>query len=180
MKWNPYCFFYSQLKLILGKEHQCRPLAAQILPAHLAALAAAAISGSFTHRTNHGASPTPSSALFQTQTLPAALLRPAPGPVRNSHPQVLFAPYWAHRPRWKSSASKTKPCGVISASYYASDYGTSSRHVGMFPHLGYSFKAAEEWELLMLDLSLWSWLNKLPVPWLTPWTDLGLQYTVPQ
>uniref|UniRef100_A0A3Q2P5J1 Zinc finger protein 385D n=2 Tax=Fundulus heteroclitus TaxID=8078 RepID=A0A3Q2P5J1_FUNHE len=81
------------IKLILGKEHQCRPLTAQILPAHLAAVAAAAIGNSFTHRTNHGASPTPRPALFQTQTLPAALLRPAPGPIRTSHPQVLFAPY---------------------------------------------------------------------------------------
>uniref|UniRef100_A0A3B3Y8F8 C2H2-type domain-containing protein n=1 Tax=Poecilia mexicana TaxID=48701 RepID=A0A3B3Y8F8_9TELE len=80
------------IKLILGKEPQCRPLTAQILPAHLAAVAAA-IGGSFTHRTNHGASPTPNPALFQTQALPAALLRPAPGPVRTSHPQVLFAPY---------------------------------------------------------------------------------------
>uniref|UniRef100_A0A3Q2P5J5 Zinc finger protein 385D n=1 Tax=Fundulus heteroclitus TaxID=8078 RepID=A0A3Q2P5J5_FUNHE len=83
----------KQIKLILGKEHQCRPLTAQILPAHLAAVAAAAIGNSFTHRTNHGASPTPRPALFQTQTLPAALLRPAPGPIRTSHPQVLFAPY---------------------------------------------------------------------------------------
>ncbi|PWA20576.1 hypothetical protein CCH79_00011468 [Gambusia affinis] len=82
----------KQIKLILGKEPQCRPLTAQILPAHLAAVAAA-IGGSFTHRTNHGASPTPNPALFQTQALPAALLRPAPGPVRTSHPQVLFAPY---------------------------------------------------------------------------------------
>ncbi|XP_069031459.1 zinc finger protein 385D [Embiotoca jacksoni] len=76
------------VKLILGKERPCRPLTAQILPAHLAAVAAA-ISNSFTNRANHAASP----ALFQTQTLPAALLRPAPGPVRTSHPQVLFAPY---------------------------------------------------------------------------------------
>ncbi|XP_008429217.1 zinc finger protein 385D isoform X2 [Poecilia reticulata] len=82
----------QSIKLILGKEPQCRPLTAQILPAHLAAVAAA-IGGSFTHRTNHGASPTPNPALFQTQALPAALLRPAPGPVRTSHPQVLFAPY---------------------------------------------------------------------------------------
>ncbi|XP_038151322.1 zinc finger protein 385D [Cyprinodon tularosa] len=79
------------IKLILGKE--CRPLSAQILPAHLAAVAAAAIGSSLTHRTNHGTSPTPRPALFQTQTLPAALFRPAPGPVRTSHPQVLFAPY---------------------------------------------------------------------------------------
>uniref|UniRef100_A0A3B5ADG4 Zinc finger protein 385D n=1 Tax=Stegastes partitus TaxID=144197 RepID=A0A3B5ADG4_9TELE len=84
------------IKLLLGKERPCQPLSAQIIPAHLAAVAAAAaaaIGNSFTHRTNHGASHTPSPALFQTQSLPAALLRPAPGPVRTSHPQVLFAPY---------------------------------------------------------------------------------------
>lgn len=91
----PLCL--PQIKLSLGKEHQC-PLSARIIPAHLvamaAAAAAAAIGGSVTHRTNpatsHAASPT---GLFQTQSLSAALLRPAPGPVRTSHPQVLFAPY---------------------------------------------------------------------------------------
>uniref|UniRef100_A0A3P8U424 Zinc finger protein 385D n=1 Tax=Amphiprion percula TaxID=161767 RepID=A0A3P8U424_AMPPE len=68
---------------------------AQIIPAHLAAVAAAAaaISNSFPHRTNHATNHTPTPALFQTQSLPAALLRPAPGPIRTSHPQVLFAPY---------------------------------------------------------------------------------------
>uniref|UniRef100_A0A3B4G3E3 Zinc finger protein 385D n=1 Tax=Pundamilia nyererei TaxID=303518 RepID=A0A3B4G3E3_9CICH len=83
------------IKLILGKERQCHPLTTQIIPAHLAAVAAAAaaISNSFTHRTNSATNHTPTPALFQTQTLPAALLRPAPGPVRTSHPQVLFAPY---------------------------------------------------------------------------------------
>ncbi|XP_076592539.1 zinc finger protein 385D [Chaetodon auriga] len=80
------------IKLSLGKEHPCQPLTPQIIPAHLAAVAAA-ISNSFTHRTNHATNHAPSPALFQTQTLPAALLRPAPGPVRTSHPQVLFAPY---------------------------------------------------------------------------------------
>ncbi|XP_068180609.1 zinc finger protein 385D [Antennarius striatus] len=80
------------VKLSLGKERQGPPLAAPILPAHLAAVAAA-ISNSFTHRTNHTPNHAPSPALFQTQTLPGALLRPAPGPVRTSHPQVLFAPY---------------------------------------------------------------------------------------
>lgn len=81
------------IKLLLGKERQ--PLSAQIIPAHLAAVAAAAaaISNSFTHRTNHATNHTPTPALFQTQSLPAALLRPAPGPIRTSHPQVLFAPY---------------------------------------------------------------------------------------
>ncbi|XP_039973772.1 zinc finger protein 385D isoform X2 [Xiphias gladius] len=83
------------IKLTLGKERQCQPLATQIIPAHLAAVAAAAaaLSSSFTHRTNHANNHAPTPALFQTQTLPAALLRPAPGPVRTSHPQILFAPY---------------------------------------------------------------------------------------
>lgn len=84
------------IKLILGKERPCQPLTSQILPAHLAAVAAAAaaaLGNSFTHRANPASSHTPSPALFQTQSLPAALLRPAPGPVRTSHPQVLFAPY---------------------------------------------------------------------------------------
>ncbi|XP_040899338.1 zinc finger protein 385D [Toxotes jaculatrix] len=83
------------IKLTLGKERQCQPLTTQIIPAHLAAVAAAAaaIGNSFTHRTNHATNHATTPALFQTQTLPAALLRPAPGPVRTSHPQVLFAPY---------------------------------------------------------------------------------------
>ncbi|KAM3872996.1 zinc finger protein 385D [Diretmus argenteus] len=84
------------VKLALGKE-RCQPLTAQIIPAHLAAVAAAAAAmgnafplRSTHHITNNGPTPT----LFQTQTLTAALLRPAPGPVRTSHhPQVLFAPY---------------------------------------------------------------------------------------
>ncbi|KAG7474300.1 zinc finger protein 385D [Solea senegalensis] len=82
----------SQIKLTLGKERQCQPLTAQIIPAHLAAVAAA-LSNSFAHRTNPTTNPAPTPTLFQTQSLPAALLRPAPGPVRTSHPQVLFAPY---------------------------------------------------------------------------------------
>ncbi|XP_029359738.1 zinc finger protein 385D isoform X1 [Echeneis naucrates] len=84
------------IKLTLGKERQVQPLSAQIIPAHLAAVAAAAaaaIGNSFTHRTNHATNHGPNPSLFQTQALPAALLRPAPGPVRTSHPQVLFAPY---------------------------------------------------------------------------------------
>uniref|UniRef100_A0A3Q1ALN9 C2H2-type domain-containing protein n=1 Tax=Amphiprion ocellaris TaxID=80972 RepID=A0A3Q1ALN9_AMPOC len=85
----------KQIKLLLGKERQCQPLSAQIIPAHLAAVAAAAaaISNSFPHRTNHATNHTPTPTLFQTQSLPTALLRPAPGPIRTSHPQVLFAPY---------------------------------------------------------------------------------------
>ncbi|XP_075902972.1 zinc finger protein 385D [Nelusetta ayraudi] len=75
------------IKLPLAKDHQCQALPPQIIPAHLAAVAAA-ISNSFSHRSSHGPNPAPPS-LFQTQTL----LRPAPGPVRTSHPQVLFAPY---------------------------------------------------------------------------------------
>nr|XP_057909372.1 zinc finger protein 385D isoform X2 [Doryrhamphus excisus] len=81
------------IKLTLGKERQCPPLAAHMLPAHLAAMAAA-INNTFTHRTaGHTANSATAPTLFQTQPLPAALLRPAPGPVRTSHPQVLFAPY---------------------------------------------------------------------------------------
>ncbi|XP_054636660.1 zinc finger protein 385D isoform X2 [Dunckerocampus dactyliophorus] len=77
------------IKLTLGKERQCPALTTHILPAHLAAMAAA-INNTFTHRAANSAT---APALFQTQPLPAALLRPAPGPVRTSHPQVLFAPY---------------------------------------------------------------------------------------
>ncbi|XP_061573466.1 zinc finger protein 385D isoform X2 [Cololabis saira] len=86
------------VKLILGKERpgQGQALTAQIIPAHLAAVAAAAaaaLGSSFTHRTNHLANQAPTPGLFQTQTLPSALFRHAPGPVRTSHPPVLFAPY---------------------------------------------------------------------------------------
>nr|XP_020496047.1 zinc finger protein 385D [Labrus bergylta] len=84
------------IKLTLGKDRQVQTLTPQIIPAHLAAVAAAAaaaIGNSFSLRTNHATNHVPSTALFQTQTLSAALLRPAPGPVRTSHPQVLFAPY---------------------------------------------------------------------------------------
>ncbi|KAM6967559.1 zinc finger protein 385D [Aplochiton taeniatus] len=78
------------VKLTMGKELGQPLSAAQIIPAHLAAVAAAAMSNAFSLRTTHA----PSHAnLFQSQTLSAALLRPAPGPVRTSHPQVLFAPY---------------------------------------------------------------------------------------
>lgn len=108
--WLCLCFSLRQIKLSLGKERQCQPLTTQIIPAHLAAVAAAAaaaINNSFSHRTNHATNHhhhTP--ALFQTQTLPAALLRPAPGPVRTSHPQVLFAPYW---PAWPPGGSAPPP-----------------------------------------------------------------------
>ncbi|XP_037532448.1 zinc finger protein 385D [Nematolebias whitei] len=81
------------IKLILGKERRCQPLTAQILPAHLAAMAVAAIGHSFTQRRNNAFNPALTSGLFQTQNLHAALLRPAPGPVRTSHPPILFAPY---------------------------------------------------------------------------------------
>ncbi|XP_076006326.1 zinc finger protein 385D [Genypterus blacodes] len=83
------------IKLALGKERPCQPLTAQIIPAHLAAVAAAAaaaLSNTFQHRTNH-VSHTPSPSLLHPHPLTTALLRPAPGPVRTSHPQVLFAPY---------------------------------------------------------------------------------------
>ncbi|KAG9345192.1 hypothetical protein JZ751_009735 [Albula glossodonta] len=62
----------------------------RMLPNHLqvaVAAAAAAANPTFPLRANHAAT------LFQTQTLPAALLRPAPGPIRTSHTPVLFSPY---------------------------------------------------------------------------------------
>lgn len=80
------------VKLTVGKD-VCQPMtAAQILPSHLAAVAAA-MGSAFSLRSTHATCHTPTPTLFQTQTLSAALLRPAPGPVRTSHPQVLFAPY---------------------------------------------------------------------------------------
>ncbi|XP_072316821.1 zinc finger protein 385D [Eucyclogobius newberryi] len=81
------------VNLSLGKDLQ--PISSQILPAHLAAVAAAvAMGNAFPHRSTAGASPAPCPALFQNQPIHASLLRPAPGPVRTSHhPQVLFAPY---------------------------------------------------------------------------------------
>ncbi|XP_037389666.1 zinc finger protein 385D isoform X1 [Pygocentrus nattereri] len=78
----------TQVKLPLGKD-LCQPLTATIVPSHLAAVAAAAaaVGSAFPLRANHNPS------VFQTQSLPAALLRPAPGPIRTSHAPVLFAPY---------------------------------------------------------------------------------------
>lgn len=108
-----YFVFFHQIKLSLGKDHHCQPLT-QIIPAHLAAVAAAAaIGNSFTHRTNPATNHGPTPALFQTQTLPAALLRPAPGPIRTSHPQVLFAPYWPVWPRRFCTASCQGPNHVL-------------------------------------------------------------------
>uniref|UniRef100_A0A4W4DZU2 C2H2-type domain-containing protein n=1 Tax=Electrophorus electricus TaxID=8005 RepID=A0A4W4DZU2_ELEEL len=58
------------------------------LPSHLAAVAtAAAVGPTFPLRASH------SPSLFQTQPLPTALLRAAPGPIRTTHAPVLFAPY---------------------------------------------------------------------------------------
>ncbi|XP_028674009.1 zinc finger protein 385D [Erpetoichthys calabaricus] len=77
------------VKLAIRKELG-KPLTARILPNHLAAAAAAAaaaVGSTFSLRS------TPTGALFQTQALPPALLRPAPGPIRTPHAPVLFAPY---------------------------------------------------------------------------------------
>ncbi|XP_051575321.1 zinc finger protein 385D-like isoform X2 [Myxocyprinus asiaticus] len=67
----------------------CPPLTTRIMPSHLAAVAAAAaaIGSAFPLRACHNP------ALFQTQSLPAALLRPTPGPIRTARTPVLFAPY---------------------------------------------------------------------------------------
>uniref|UniRef100_A0A9J8C7L2 Zinc finger protein 385D n=1 Tax=Cyprinus carpio carpio TaxID=630221 RepID=A0A9J8C7L2_CYPCA len=76
------------VKMPNGKD-LCPPLTTRIMPSHLAAVAAAAaaIGSAFPLRACHNP------ALFQTQSLPAALLRPAPGPIRTAHTPVLFAPY---------------------------------------------------------------------------------------
>ncbi|XP_066571810.1 zinc finger protein 385D isoform X3 [Amia ocellicauda] len=79
----------QSVKLALRKELG-KPLTTRILPNHIAAAAAAAaaaVGSPFTLRS------APAGALFQTQALPPALLRPAPGPIRTSHTPVLFAPY---------------------------------------------------------------------------------------
>ncbi|KAJ3597880.1 hypothetical protein NHX12_001396 [Muraenolepis orangiensis] len=152
-KYSPYSkpakgpAITTPVKPSVGKD-LCQPLPAQIMPAHLAAVAAA-MSNAFSLRpahhlpASHGhhlptghahhltmghahhlttghahhlttghahhlttghvhhlttghahhltAGHAPRPALFQS--LPPALLRPAPGPVRTHHPQVLFAPY---------------------------------------------------------------------------------------
>ncbi|KAL2084436.1 hypothetical protein ACEWY4_019954 [Coilia grayii] len=79
-------------KLLLSKD-LCQTLqTSRMVPSHLAAVAAAAaaINSAFPALRS---TPTPTPSLFQTQSLPAALLRPAPGPVRTAHTPVLFAPY---------------------------------------------------------------------------------------
>ncbi|CAL8358921.1 unnamed protein product [Arctogadus glacialis] len=117
-KYSPYSKpAKPPVTLSVGKDLG-PPLPAQIMPAHLAAAVAAAAAAmgnpfslrhvhptshvhhhlptghAHTHLTTGHAHHLPSRpALFQTQSLPAALLRPAPGPVRTSHPQMLFAPY---------------------------------------------------------------------------------------
>uniref|UniRef100_A0A8C2BVU4 Zinc finger protein 385D n=2 Tax=Cyprinus carpio TaxID=7962 RepID=A0A8C2BVU4_CYPCA len=75
----------TQVKMPVGKD-LCPPQTTRIMPSHLAAVAAA-ISSAFPLRACHNP------ALFQTQSLPTALLRPAPGPIRTAHTHVLFAPY---------------------------------------------------------------------------------------
>uniref|UniRef100_A0A4W4DZT3 C2H2-type domain-containing protein n=1 Tax=Electrophorus electricus TaxID=8005 RepID=A0A4W4DZT3_ELEEL len=81
-KYSPY-----QLKVPLSKD-LCQPLQATLVPSHLAAVAtAAAVGPTFPLRASH------SPSLFQTQPLPTALLRAAPGPIRTTHAPVLFAPY---------------------------------------------------------------------------------------
>ncbi|KAG7457499.1 hypothetical protein MATL_G00227760 [Megalops atlanticus] len=73
------------VRLAVRKELDLKPLAARLLPGHLAAAAVSPLSLS--------SAPAVAAALLQSQPLPPALLRPAPGPIRTSHPSVLFAPY---------------------------------------------------------------------------------------
>ncbi|XP_057689393.1 zinc finger protein 385D isoform X2 [Corythoichthys intestinalis] len=88
-KYTPYSKGAAKqtIKLSLGGDRPRPPLAANLLPAQLMA-AAAVLGNTFPQR------PAPNPALFPTPPLSAStLLRPAPGPVRTAHPQVLFAPY---------------------------------------------------------------------------------------
>ncbi|XP_052000015.1 zinc finger protein 385D-like isoform X3 [Xyrauchen texanus] len=79
---------HTQVKMPTVKE-LCPPLTTRIMSSHLAAVAAAAaaVGSAFPLRACHNP------ALFQTQSLPAALLRTAPGPIRTAHTPVMFAPY---------------------------------------------------------------------------------------
>lgn len=149
--------FHLQMKLILGKERP-QPLTAQILPAHLAAVAAASMGNSFAHRTNNAPSPALTPNLFQTQNLPAALLRPAPGPIRTSHSQVLFAPYWA---LWTVWTARTWPRTLHLPSMHL---GTGTSWCWDRFGLDYWFKAAKHRELLILDLFLRSGLDRGSAP----------------
>ncbi|XP_036395310.1 zinc finger protein 385D [Megalops cyprinoides] len=92
-KYSPYSKIQrgpngQSVKVELRKDLG-QTLTARMLPNHLqVAVAAAAAAGPpFPLRSNHAAT------IFQTQTLPTALLRPAPGPIRTSHTPVLFTPY---------------------------------------------------------------------------------------
>ncbi|XP_016319835.1 zinc finger protein 385D isoform X2 [Sinocyclocheilus anshuiensis] len=92
-KYSPYTKTQRRatkqtVKMPVSKD-LCPLLTTRIMPSHLAAVAAAAaaVSSAFPLRACHNP------ALFQTQSLPAALLRPAPGPIRTAHTPVLFAPY---------------------------------------------------------------------------------------
>ncbi|KAL4629684.1 zinc finger protein 385D-like isoform X1 [Arapaima gigas] len=80
----------QSVRLALRKELELgKPLAARLLPSHLAVAAAAAATAipAFSLRS------TPAATLFQAQPLAPPLLRPAPRPIRASHAPVLFAPY---------------------------------------------------------------------------------------
>ncbi|XP_072365402.1 zinc finger protein 385D-like isoform X4 [Scyliorhinus torazame] len=78
----------NAVKLAFQKE-LTKPLAARLLPNPFAAAAAAAAAVNSPFALRSG----PAATLFQTAALPAALLRPAPGPIRAAHTPVLFAPY---------------------------------------------------------------------------------------
>lgn len=139
---------FQQIKLTLGKDRPCPPLTAQIIPAHLAAVAAAAaaaIGNSFPHRTNHASNHNTTHTLFQTQSLPAALLRPAPGPIRTSHSQVLFAPYWPAGQRWN--------CSVLPFMGFIQNQAKESAHVATCsPSMHwYSKRHGTMWIIILLS-----------------------------
>uniref|UniRef100_A0A3B3SF54 Zinc finger protein 385D n=1 Tax=Paramormyrops kingsleyae TaxID=1676925 RepID=A0A3B3SF54_9TELE len=82
-KYNPYSKAQKGQSVNLGlKKGLDQPLPACLLPSPLAPVAP-----HFPLRSS------PAATLFQTQPLPAALLRPAPGPIRTTPSPVLFAPY---------------------------------------------------------------------------------------
>ncbi|XP_043922894.1 zinc finger protein 385D isoform X2 [Protopterus annectens] len=90
-KYSPYNKLQRRtnsvaVKLAFRKEVP-KPLCTRILSNPLAAAAALAVNSPFHLRSN------PAATLFQTAGLPAALLRPAPGPIRTTHTPILFAPY---------------------------------------------------------------------------------------
>ncbi|KAM3858466.1 zinc finger protein 385D-like [Diretmus argenteus] len=96
-KFSPYTSTqrhqsFQAVRLALRKEQDLtKPLASCLLQRQLSIAAAAAMATlpPFPLRPASNSSP----ALFRSQTLPQALLHPAPGPICSAHTPVLFSPY---------------------------------------------------------------------------------------